>query len=140
MKINLFNHYPLEITFDYRKIIKDFEKELLKRKKISLILVNLNQIKEINKQYRNRDNATDILSFEADDEENANYLGDIFICIDKVYEQAKQFNHSVKREFAFLLVHGILHLLGFDHQDDEAEKKMFAEQEKILDKLNYRRK
>ena len=52
MKINLFNHYPLEITFDYRKIIKDFEKELLKRKKISLILVNLNQIKEINKQYQ----------------------------------------------------------------------------------------
>ena len=105
-----------------------------------MILVNLNQIKEINKQYRNWDNATDVLSFEADDEENANYLGDIFICIDKVYEQAKQFNHSVEREFAFLLVHGILHLSGFDHQDDEAEKKMFAEQEKILDKLNYRRK
>ncbi len=140
MKINLVNNYPLEITFNYQKIIKDFEKELLKRKRISLILVNLNQIKEINKQYRNIDNATDVISFEEDDEENVNYLGDIFLCIDKVYEQAKQFNHSVEREFAFLLVHGILHLSGFDHQDDESEKKMFAEQEKILDKLNYRRK
>lgn len=140
MRIALFVNYPLEIKFDYQRIIKDFEKELLKRKRISLILVNLNQIKEVNKKYRNIDNSTDVISFEEDDEENRNYLGDVFICIDRVYEQAKQYNHSVEREFAFLLVHGILHLTGFDHQDDESEKKMFAEQEKILDKLNYRRK
>ena len=140
MRIALFVNYPLEIKFDYQRIIKDFEKELLKRKRISVILVNLNQMKEVNKKYRNIDNSTDVISFEENDEENRSYLGDIFICIDRVYEQAKQYNHSVEREFAFLLVHGILHLTGFDHQDDEAEKKMFAEQEKILNKLNYRRK
>ncbi|MDD2493067.1 MAG: rRNA maturation RNase YbeY [Bacilli bacterium] len=139
MKINLFVNYLLEITFDYQTIIKDFEKELFKRKEISLVLVDLEQIRAINNQYRNIDRVTDVISFEETDEEDANYLGDVFICVDKVYEQAQQYNHSVEREFAFLLVHGILHLSGFDHQDDEAEKKMFLEQEKILEKLNYRR-
>jgi probable rRNA maturation factor len=75
-----------------------------------------------------------VLSFPDRDEE---YLGDIFISIDKVYEQAKQYNHSVEREFAFLLTHGILHLLGYDHENTNDEKKMIAKQEEILKK--YRR-
>lgn len=140
MKINLFVNYLQEIAFDYKKIIKDFEKQLFKKKEIALVLVDEAEIKTINKQFRGIDRVTDVISFEEDDEKNKRYLGEIFICINKVYEQAKAYNHSNEREFAFLLIHGILHLIGFDHQNDEEEKKMVLEQEKILEKLNYRRK
>ena len=110
-----------------------------------ITIVTLDEIHRINKEYRNIDRPTDVISFEADidedipfDEED-NYAGDIFLCIDKVYEQALSYGHSVEREFAFLLCHGVLHLHGYDHMNEEDEKKMFAKQEEILEKLNYRR-
>ena len=144
MNINLFNNYPNKISFDFEKIIKDLE-QYPSDKEISLILVDLEEIHKINKEYRNIDRPTDVISFEADidedipfDEED-NYAGDIFLCIDKVYEQALSYGHSVEREFAFLLCHGVLHLHGYDHMNEEDEKKMFAKQEEILEKLNYRR-
>lgn len=138
MKIELYNNYPNEINFDYEKIIKDIE-TLYDNSEIALILVDRDEIHKLNNEYRHKDYATDVISFESDDEEDINYRGEIFLCIDKVYEQAKQYGHSNEREFAFLLVHGVLHLHGYDHMTEEDEKIMFAKQDEILDKFNYKR-
>ena len=141
MIINLYNNYNKEIKFDFEKIIKDFE-NYESDKELSLILVDLDEIHQINKDYRNIDRPTDVISFEADldeFEEEENYAGDIFLCVDKVYEQAESYGHSFEREFAFLLCHGILHLHGYDHMNPEDEVKMFSKQDEILNKLNYRR-
>ena len=102
----------------------------------SIIIVDNEKIHEINKEYRGIDRPTDVISFAL--EENEDYevkerlLGDIFISIDKVYDQAKEYNHSVKRELFFLVTHGFLHLLGYDHMKKEDEEIMFSLQEKIL--------
>ena len=142
MTISLFNNYNKEITFDFEKIIKDVEK-YESDKEISLILVDIDEIHKINLEYRHKDYPTDVISFEAnsedDIEEDDSYAGDIFLCVDKVYEQAKEYGHSVEREFAFLLVHGVLHLHGYDHIKKDDEKIMFAKQEEFLNYLNYKR-
>jgi len=139
MEINVFNNYG-EIDFDYQKVINDISHVFIIKEQIehnmSLVLINNKEIKLMNKQYRDLDYPTDVLSF-ADEEEG--YLGEVFISIDKVKEQAKAYNHSIEREFAFLLTHGILHLLNYDHQDEESKKKMFTKQEEILKYTNYRR-
>lgn len=138
MKIELYNNYQKEINFDFEKIIKDVE-TLDSNAEIALILVDIDEIHKINKEYRHKDYPTDVISFESDDEEDENYRGEIFLCVDKVYEQAKLYEHSNEREFAFLLVHGVLHLHGYDHMTEEDEKIMFAKQDEILNKLNYKR-
>lgn len=138
MTINLYNNYNKPIDFDYEKIIKDIE-TYDSEKEISLILVDLEEIEKINSEYRHKEYATDVISFEADDEEDPDYAGDIFLCVDKAYMQAKEYEHSVEREFAFLLFHGVLHLHGYDHMVPEDEKVMFAKQEEFLSKLNYKR-
>ena len=85
----------------------------------SIIIVDNKKIHEINKTYRGIDRETDVISFALEEDENyevkERLLGDIYISIDKVYEQAKEYNHSVKRELFFLVTHGFLHLLGYDH-------------------------
>ena len=110
---------------------------------ISVILSNEEYIKNINAKYRNIDKVTDVLSFpmfekseieEVKDKEEV--LGDIIICMQKVEEQAKEYGHSVMREFAYMLVHGFYHLMGYDHITDEDKKEMRAKEEKILEKLN----
>lgn len=136
MEINIYNNYQAEIHFDFEKIVKDVSNYFNENTEISLILVNNEEIKNLNRDYRNIDRETDVLSFVDEDGE---YLGDIFINIERVYSQAKEYNHSVEREFAFLLVHGILHLKGYDHHTNEEEIEMFAKQEEILNELNYRR-
>lgn len=136
MEINVFNQYPNEIVFDFLRIIIEFSNYFKIDKSVSVILVDEESIKDINKEYRGIDRATDVISFEEDEED---YLGDIFICIDKVYEQALSYGHSNEREFAFLLVHGLLHLQGYDHNDPDEEKAMFDKQDEILNELNYRR-
>ena len=124
-----------------------YTKYLLEYMKIdasfSVIIVDNEKIHEINKQYRGIDRPTDVISFAL--EENEEYevkerlLGDIYISIDKVYEQAKEYNHSVRRELFFLVTHGFLHLLGYDHMNKEDEKEMFELQEKILDSYGVKR-
>ena len=81
-----------------------------------------------------------------DNEENINFnknmpimLGDIFICCDVAKKQAKAYNHSLKREYAFLFLHGLLHLFGYDHMNEEDEKEMFRLQDEILNNLDIRR-
>jgi len=135
MKINLYNQYG-EINFDYRRAIKAISQYFKIRKSVSLILVNKEEIQKLNMQYRGLDRKTDVLSFESGEKI---YLGEIFICVDKVKSQAEEYGHSLEREFAFLLVHGLLHLQGYDHQNPEDEEKMKKKQEEILNSLNYRR-
>lgn len=125
---------------NFKKVAKKISKALKKFFKsnnvVSVIVIDDNQIKELNKRYRLKDYVTDVLSFESGEDK---YLGDIFICLNKVYEQASAYKHSLEREYAFLLVHGLLHLLGFDHEKEEEEKKMFELQERILDYAKYKR-
>ena len=105
---------------------------------LSLIIVDNHEIQEINKIYRQIDKPTDVISFALEDNENLvvegmpRILGDIFISIDKIKEQAMEYQHSFKREFSFLFVHGLLHLLGYDHLFKEDEEVMFKLQETIL--------
>ena len=138
--INVFNNYG-KIEFDYEKIVNDVWQGVKKLHNldddtdISLILVNSEEIHSINLEYRHKDYVTDVISFE--DHEEENYLGDIFICIEKTLEQAKTYEHSVKREFAFLLCHGCLHLLGYDQLTEEEEKEMFKKQDELLIEINY---
>lgn len=110
----------------------------------NVILVSEDKIHEINKEYRGIDRPTDVISFALEDNKDIEYdnyrlLGDIYICDKKVFGQAKEYGHSVKRELSFLAVHGLLHLLGYDHMKPEDEKVMFGLQEEILDKYGIKR-
>ena len=106
----------------------------------NIIFVDNEQIHQINKEYRGIDRPTDVISFALEEGENpinfseeyGRLLGDIYISVDKIKEQAKEYGHSEKREMAFLTIHGILHLLGYDHMTKEDEEVMFKEQELIL--------
>ncbi len=116
---------------------------------VSVDLVDNETIHTLNKEYRNVDRETDVLSFayleSMTSEEKSNLsgkeveIGDIIISLDKMKEQAKEYGHSEKRELSFLFLHGLLHLLGFDHQTVEQEKEMFTLQDKILDELEIKR-
>lgn len=98
-------------------------------KEISFIFLTNEEIQIMNRDYRDKDYATDVLTFPGEDD----YLGDIFISVEKVEEQAKEFNHSVETEMSFMFVHGFLHSIGYDHMNDEDHKKMFDLQDKILE-------
>lgn len=112
-------------------------------------------IREMNMEHRGIDKPTDVLSFplieyvngepaiepgDIDPESGRVFLGDIVISVDKAMEQAQSYGHSPEREFAFLAVHGILHLLGYDHETEEDEKIMFSIQESILEEMGLTRK
>ncbi|MBM3136769.1 MAG: rRNA maturation RNase YbeY [Chloroflexi bacterium] len=102
---------------------------------VSISLEGNEKIRELNRQYRGLDEPTDVLSFESgevDPETGEVYLGDVVISLPKVRVQAKQAGHAVRDELALLIVHGILHLNGYDHADQKAEKEMFALQDEIL--------
>ena len=120
---------------------------------VSVTIVDKEEIREINRQERNIDSVTDVLSFpmlEFDengeiinsdfdmDGENL-MLGDIVICAERAAEQAEEYGHSFRREMAFLTVHSMLHLLGYDHMEADEEKAMFARQEEILSLLGITR-
>ncbi|MBO7697854.1 MAG: rRNA maturation RNase YbeY [Erysipelotrichaceae bacterium] len=132
------DYYPL-IDYYYEKTLKTLEIE--DNYVTSLIICGPISIRRINREYRNIDRVTDVISFALlDDEETVEYedaieLGDIFINRDRVISQAYDYGHSIKREFVFLFVHGLLHLLGYDHMDKEDEKQMFALQKKIIGDL-----
>ena len=110
----------------------------------NIIIVDNDTIHSINKEYRGVDRPTDVISFALEDDTSfiktdVRILGDIYISIDKAREQAESYNHSLKREISFLTVHGLLHLLGYDHMNDEEEKEMFELQELILDGYGIKR-
>ena len=108
---------------------------------VSVTLVDNRYIHRINKKYRGIDRPTDVISFaflDGDDYDKVLFnegmvaLGDIYISTEKAQEQAEEYHHSLKRELSFLFVHGLLHLLGYDHMKKEDEEVMFSLQEKIL--------
>ena len=110
----------------------------------SIIFVTEEEIRRINREYRNIDRVTDVISFAFEDSKDLVYndirvLGDIYICIKRMQEQAQEYGHSEKRELAFLTVHGLLHLLGYDHMTLEDEKEMFGLQELVLNEANITR-
>ncbi len=111
---------------------------------ISIVLTDNKHIHEINKTYRNIDRETDVISFAfMDNDENIKSditdLGEIYISLEKAHSQAKDYNHSFEREICFLLVHGLLHLLGYDHMNEKDEKEMFGLQDEILSSLGVER-
>lgn len=95
---------------------------------ISIAFVEDSEIRDINDRFRNKDEATDVLSFPMDDV----VWGDIIISIEKTVEQAEEYGHSFKRELAYLYTHGLLHLLGYDHKTDDDKTKMREKEEEIL--------
>ena len=110
---------------------------------ISVSLVDNKFIHKINKEYRGIDRPTDVISFAFLDNEDRDALykskepvcvGDIYISVEKAKEQAEEYGHSISRELSFLFVHGLLHLLGYDHMNEEDEKIMFKLQDEILPK------
>ena len=110
----------------------------------NIIIVDNEYIHKLNKEYRGIDRPTDVISFALEDNsdfelDGIRVLGDIYISIDKVYEQAKEYGHSNLREICFLMIHGFLHLLGYDHMDPEDEKIMFGKQEEILSGFGIKR-
>lgn len=111
--------------------------EKLDSGEFNVIIVDSNKIRELNKEYRNIDRVTDVISFALEDDDTFNLedyrvLGDIYICLEQALKQAEDYGHSFKRELSFLAIHGLLHLLGYDHMSEEEEKIMFKKQEEVL--------
>jgi probable rRNA maturation factor len=102
---------------------------------VSIAFVSNQQIKELNNKYREKNEATDVLSFPIDEE----MLGDIIISAQRASEQAEEYNHSLKREFAYLTVHGMLHLFGYDHHSEEEKNEMRQKEERVLTQLDISR-
>jgi len=162
MTISIENETGTDFPFDYDLLANQVIMYTIEREdfpyeaEINLTLVDDEAIRAINQEYRQIDRATDVLSFpmisyiEAgdfsglEDEEADNFnpdtgeilLGDIIISVPKVYAQAEEFGHSLKREFAFLIVHSMLHLFGYDHLEPEEAAFMENKQREILNEMN----
>lgn len=165
MTILVENEAERELDFDYEKIIDSVVKQVLKTEncpyevEINVLLTGNDEIHETNKEYRGIDRPTDVLSFPMVDYDDPSdfknvdkspesylnpetdelLLGDIMVSVDKVYEQAEEYGHSKKREFAFLIAHSMLHLLGYDHMEDEERRVMEVKQEAVLTALGITR-
>lgn len=156
-----------EVTFDFNinEVVKLVVDEVLEQEncpyesQVNVLLTDNEGIRYFNKEYRDIDRETDVLSFpnvdfvepgvfDIDEDAEADYfdpesgeliLGDIIISVDKVMEQAQNYGHSRLREFAFLVAHSMLHLSGYDHMEPEEAKVMELKQEQVLTKLNITR-
>ncbi len=134
MKVNYFNETTRNVK-EYQRLIQTIFKPMGSKKEFNIIFVSKEEIQRINREFRKIDRVTDVISFALCDDKDivqTNELGDIFICLDKAFEQAKEYGHSVSREVAFLAVHGYLHLCGYDHMTKEEEEIMFKKQDDIL--------
>lgn len=164
MTLNVEEEAGFDFDFDWRKLAEEVLETALQTEsfpfeaEVSLLLVTAEDIQEINREHRGIDAPTDVLSFPLisypspgefgeveTDEDNFNpdtgeaLLGDIVLCIDKVKEQARNFGHSEKREYAFLILHSILHLLGYDHITQQESELMEDKQNKILGQMGILR-
>ena len=120
------------------------EKESLQNCSFSIIITDNTFIHKLNKEYRNVERPTDVISFALEDNKDfisgdIRLLGDIYISIDKAKEQAIEYGHSLLRELSFLSIHGLLHLLGYDHMKKEDEEVMFKKQEDLLNEFGITR-
>lgn len=144
----------------FKKISKVVAKATNQKNKLlyfSVVFVTKPEIKKVNAERRNIDEVTDVLSFpllnvksgetitkqkfvsDYNEQTKTINLGDIFICLDKAVSQAKDYGHSVEREVCYLFVHGLLHLLGFDHMEEGEKRQMRAVEELVLSKCNLKR-
>lgn len=145
--INELENFDDDYENIYRQIIQEAcqQLHLSDDLELSVIFVNDERIHEINRDYRKIDRSTDVISFALEDNEQfyvegmPRELGDIFISIDHAKKQADEYGHSFYREMCFLFTHGLLHLLGYDHMNEEDEKEMFTLQNDILNALNIGR-
>lgn len=160
------NETEEKFEFDVNDLIESLTKAVIKAEKMPYENVTLNvtftddeTIQQVNKEFREIDKATDVLSFPAIDfEKTSNFsfingdeadyfepdtgeliLGDIMISLEHAHAQAVEYGHSFRREIAFLITHSLLHLLGYDHMDDDERKVMEEKQEAILQTLNISR-
>lgn len=147
-KIEIFNQTNediKELETVEKVLLKASEKEKLENTSFNVIIVDNNYIHELNKNYRNIDRETDVITFALEDDdtlvlpEDVRVLGDIYISIDKARSQAEEYGHSFLREICFLAVHGFYHLLGYDHMKPEDEKIMFKKQEEVLEEYGITR-
>jgi probable rRNA maturation factor len=123
--------------------------KLPKNSEISILLVDNSYIKELNFIYRNQNRPTDVLSFAmnelAEDEpdyeslEDVNVLGDIVVSLEKAVEQSEEYGHSISRELGYLVAHGMLHLIGYDHETEEEARGMRNLEEKIMQMVKLER-
>ncbi|TNK90859.1 rRNA maturation RNase YbeY [Fructilactobacillus sanfranciscensis] len=160
MDLEIYDETNGQVSEDQKKLIKnvlDFAAKKIGLKantEMSVTMVKNDRIQEINRDYRKVDRATDVISFAIEDENDDEFpvmmsdemkaeipenIGDIFVSIDKVNEQADFLGHSVDRELGFLIVHGFLHLNGYDHMKSEDEKVMFDLQRKILNEYGLKK-
>ena len=119
-------------------------KEKLENCLFNVILVDNDYIHKLNKEYRKIDKITDVISFALEDNQDEieldfRVLGDIYISVNKAKEQAKEYGHSFLRELSFLTIHGLLHLLGYDHMTKEEEEIMFKKQDELLNEFGITR-
>lgn len=140
--VEVFNEQPRKV-----KEIEDLkpfllfalDKENLQDVEFNVIIIDNEKIRDLNKVYRKIDRETDVISFALEDEKDMpiigdhRVLGDIYISLEQAEKQALEYGHSLKRELCFLSIHGLLHLLGYDHIEKEEERKMFQKQKEILD-------
>lgn len=150
MDLTIYDHTDGKLTAEQEKMADDFlqfaaqKLDLGDNVEMSLTFVRNPEIKDLNREYRGVDRATDVISFAINDDDDVivdaelagelpQDLGDLFISVDKVSEQALFLGHSEKRELGYLLVHGFLHLNGYDHEEKDDEAKMFRLQKEILD-------
>lgn len=145
-KFEIFNETEEKIDTKEIKNLLDYALKYkdLENVEFNIIFVDGETIRNINKEYRNIDRETDVISFALEDNEDIKFefgrlLGDIYISIPRMKQQAKEYGHSEKRELSFLIIHGLLHLLGYDHMTKEEEEIMFKEQELILDGYGIKR-
>ncbi|MEA1974777.1 MAG: rRNA maturation RNase YbeY [Bacillota bacterium] len=127
----------ITVALNYENIFEKVE--------VSLLLIDNEEIRKLNKEYREVDLITDVLSFPMYDDVNEAldedylFLGDVVVSCERAIEQAKEFGHSVEREIGYLTVHSILHLLGYDHMNEDEKAIMRKKEEEILAKVNLTR-
>jgi len=144
------NYEQIEKNKEYEELIQETVEKCFKEEKLdktdlylSITLSNEEHIQKINKQTRNIDKSTDVLSFPMFEKEEIqkektgipDVLGDIIICIPIIEKQAKEYEHSIERELAYMVVHGFYHLMGYDHIEEQDKKEMRKKEENILSKL-----
>lgn len=158
MAVYIENQSKTKFNFHYKVVIERAVKTVMKDKNIpeeldvNVLIVSPEEIESINNETRNIDKVTDILSFpyfeydtpgvfdeETNEWNEEDILGDIVVCADMVKSQAEEYGHSEKRELAFLIVHSMLHITGYDHMEEADAAVMEAEQKRIMDILGISR-
>jgi probable rRNA maturation factor len=147
MKITLVNQTadkinPKRLNRALAAIIDDLQKKTLRQKKlftvvqeITFVFITSPEMKALNKQYRNKNKPTDVLSFAPTDPES---LGELLFCMPVLKKQAKEQKHSLDHELLYMMIHGILHLLGYDHELSKAEEKlMFRLQDSCFEHVRH---